>query len=332
MGNRKPIVLIKSGDIKKHFTMNEAIDAMESAFASLSAGEVEVPQRYVTGITGEDLIMFMKPAYSKKDRRAGIKILTQKEGRTVEGLPTIIGIVLLIDAYTGEILSIMDGEHLTALRTGAAGGIAAKYLSREDSSVMALFGCGTQGRTQLEAVNCVRNIKKVWVFDKFKNSALNFVEQMKDKVEAEIAYTDDLEVLKECDIICTATNSNSPLFGREHIKEGAHINAIGAFKPEMQEIDPAVIKEARIFVDQLEPALNEAGDIIKAINAGAIAPGHIAGELGSCILGNIKGRTGSNNITLFKSVGVAIQDYEVANKIYEKALTANFGEGINLFE
>ena len=329
---RKPIKIIKAEEIKQNYSMQKAIDAMGRAFASLSSGECFVPQRFVTTLPTKQMMMLFKPAFVEKEKRVSVKILTQREGVSIPGIPTIQGIILLIDSVSGEILSIMDGEYVTALRTGAAGGLATRLFSREDAHTIALFGCGAQGRTQFEAVLCERKIKKAYVFDKFRESADRFILEMQKKYQIAMSYAEDNTVLKEVDIICTATNSTSPLFKKEDVKPGVHINAIGSFQPHMQELDPYLIKNAKVYVDQVEPCLNESGDLIKPIRDGIIDENHIVGELGDFLLGKIKGRETNEDITLFKSVGVAIQDYAVATDIYNNSINESFGQEINLFQ
>ena len=329
---RKPIRLIKAGEIKQYYSMQQAIDAMERAFSSLSSGESFVPLRYVSKLPANEMVMLFKPAYVEKDKRVSVKILTQRESGLIQGIPTIQGIVLVIDAVSGEILSIMDGEYLTALRTGAASGLATRCFARKDAQIMALFGCGTQGRTQLEAVMCEREIKKVFVFDKHKDVADRFIPEMQDKFQLEMVYADDTSVLKEADIICTATNSKAPLFQKADVKKGVHINAIGSFQPDMQELDPYLIKDAKVYVDQAESCMKESGDLIKPIKEGIIDQNHIVGEIGDFCLNKIAGRKSENEITIFKSVGVAIQDFAVATDIYNRSFKEGYGQEINLFE
>lgn len=311
--------------------MAETIDAMEEAFTSLSSGESYVPQRLVTTIAGGSLILLLKPVAVDSMNRAAIKILTQKQQGSMQGIPAIVGVVLLIDSQTGKILSLMDGEYLTALRTGAAAGLATKYLAKQDARILVVFGCGAQGKTQLQAVDAVRSIAKVWAFDKNKAAAEAFRDEMKSKTDAEIFIAGSNEVLKECDVICTATNAEVPLFHLEDVKKGVHIIAIGSFKPGMQELDPMLLKQAKIFVDQKKTCLAESGDLIKPIHDGVFTEGHIQGELGDFLLHKTKGRISEDEITVFKSVGVAIQDFAVANKIYEKSKTLRFGQDIDLF-
>lgn len=332
MSKRQPIRVIKSSEIAKFFTMTEAIDSMEQAFSSLSSGDCYVPKRYIVSTRDKSLTFLLKPAFVNNHNKSSIKILTQKNSNSIPGIPTILGIVLLIDNLTGEMLSIMDGAYITALRTGAASGLATKYFSRKDSRNLAIFGCGTQGRTQLKAVTTVRDIEKIWVFDRSPEQAELFIEEMASETTADIEFTSDLALLKDVDIICTATNSLKPLFSKNHLKKGIHINAIGSFQSEMQEIDPEIIKSSRIFLDDKEACLNESGDLLNVFKDPTINNENIIGEIGEYVLNRIDGRTSSDEITIFKSVGTAIQDFVVANKIYNKALTKNFGEEIRLYE
>lgn len=329
---RKPIRLIKAGEIKRFYSMQQAIDAMHRAFSALSSGESFVPQRYISTLPTDEMIMIFKPAFVEKEQRVSIKILTQRESGNIPGIPTIQGVVLVLDSVTGEMLSIMDGEYITALRTGAASGLATRCFARKDAEVMALFGCGAQGRTQLEAVLCERSIKKVLVFDKFKDVADEFISEMQEKLEVELVYADNNSELNEAEIICTATNSTAPLFTKDEVKPGVHINAIGSFQPEMQELDPYIIKEAKVYVDQKGACLHESGDLIKPIADGIIDQHHIAGAIGEFCLNKIEGRTSENDITVFKSVGVAIQDFAVATDIYNNSFEESYGQDINLFD
>jgi len=324
--------IIKAGEIKLNYSMKQAIDATERAFTALSAGDCHVPVRTVTMAPSGELLLLFKPAFVEKDKKATVKFITQRDGNSVPGRPAIQGIVMVIDSVTGEILSIMDGGYITALRTGAASGLATRLLAGKNAHTMALFGCGAQGKTQVEAIRCVRDIKKVLVFDKNRTRATRFIEELQAETNLEMLFCEDTSILKEADIICTATNATAPLFKREEVKKGAHINAIGSFQPHMQELDPGLIRDARVFLDQTEACLKESGDLIKPILEGIISETHFAGEIGDYLLNRIKGRESEDQITIFKSVGVAIQDYAVATDIYNYSLENGFGIDIMVSE
>ncbi|MBN1197667.1 MAG: hypothetical protein JXA62_09695, partial [Candidatus Aminicenantes bacterium] len=263
--HRSATISIRRGEMAAHFSMSEAIECMAGAFSGLASGTNVVPERYVVDSPDGGLTFLMKPAFSTTPGTSGVKILSQRNTGPIRGLPTITGIVMLFDSRTGELLSMLDGEFITALRTGAAGGLATDLLARKESRNLAVFGCGAQGRTQVEAVCAVRQIEKIWIFDVSRERAEAFREEMVERITAEISIADDLSVLKEADIICTATNSTRPLFAREHIRPGTHINAIGSFKPQMQELDPELIQSSRIFLDDGRACISESGDLVKAI-------------------------------------------------------------------
>ncbi len=322
--------IIRAGEIRRNYSMRQAIDAMEQAFITLSSEECHIPMRVVTRLPADDLLMLYKPAYVERDRRVTVKFITQRERTVIPGIPAIQGIVMIIDSVTGEIISVMDGDYITALRTGAASGLATRLFARKEAGIMALFGCGAQGKTQAEAVMCERPVRKILIFEKNRERAFRFIDELRGETTAEMVYCEDTSVLKEADIICTATNATAPLFKREDVREGVHINAIGSFQPHMQELDPRLVRDARVFLDSRGPCLKESGDLIKPIREGIFDENHIAGEIGDFLLNRISGRESDDQITVFKSVGVAIQDYVVATDIFNCSLQEGFGIDITL--
>ena len=314
----RDIKMLGPSEIKSLVSMEDAIDAMEAAFSSFSDGSSQVPQRYVSAI--HNLNLLLKPAYSEKLGRLAVKIITQKTGGSMQGVPTILGVVLLLDMKTGKILAMMDGAHITALRTGAAGGIAAKLLAIENAETVAVFGCGTQGKTQLEAVCSAMPIKRALLFDRNATAAQNLKAEVEEALNIDIRVSENPEDVKEAKIICTATNAESPLFSERDISKGTHINAIGSFKPNMQEIDPAILKTGRLFVDSRESVLKESGDLIKSIDEGIFTNDVIEAEIGELINKKAEGRRNDDEVTIFKSVGLGLQDLFMANMIYEKYL------------
>jgi len=310
------IKLLTSDDVRKLVNMEDAIEAMERAFASFSDGTSCVPQRQVTGINSLDL--FYKPAYNEELGRIAIKIIIQKKYGISKDMPAIKGLVLLLDMETGAILSMMDGAYFTALRTGAAGGVANKLLARRDAECVAIIGCGVQGRTQLEAACSVRPVKKALLYDLVPDAAHKLKKEMENKLNISIRVMENPEYLKEADVICTATGSEQPLFSEKDISKGVHINAIGSYKPAMQEIDPGIIKSGRLFVDSRESVLKESGDLLKPISEKIFSAAIIEAEIGELINNKATGRLDDDEITIFKSVGLAVQDLFLASMIYDK--------------
>ena len=245
-------------------------------------------------------------------------------------VPTIKGMVMLIDMTTGCILSISDGQSITALRTGAASGIATSYLAKPDASALALFGCGAQGQTQAEAVMAVRPITKIFLFDSSSEKAISLAGKIRLNTGSECVINPDLGVLKEVDIICTATPAKKPLFELYHLKPGVHINAIGSYRPDMQEIDPGIFRAGLTYLDDAPACIKESGDLVIPLSQGIIQEDDIIGELGELINGSIKGRQNADDITIFKTVGNAIQDFFIANEAYEKSMSCVNTQVINL--
>lgn len=324
------IKILSSADIKGLVTMKEAIDVMEMAFKELYLGNFQMPLRTITDFGEDELSLFYKPSFMPKEEMIGVKLLGQSKKKSTNGNPTIQGIVVLISSTTNSIVGILDGTYLTALRTGAASGIATRYLARKESSVLAVFGAGAQGYSQFEAICCERNIKKAYIYDIDSTAADRFANCYKSWSSTELVPTKDLSCLKEADIICTATNSYKPLFPLNMLKKGVHINAIGSYNPTMQELPDDLFSTASLYVDQKDSCFAESGDIIIPMNKGTFKLENYKGEIGELISSGGNGRTSSSEITVFKSVGLAIQDLAIANYAYNKSSKENIGQVIKI--
>jgi ornithine cyclodeaminase/alanine dehydrogenase-like protein (mu-crystallin family) len=324
------IKILSSTDIKVMVSMKEAIDVMGMAFKELYQGNFQMPLRTITDFGEDELSLFYKPSFMPKEEIVGVKLLGQSKKKSTNGNPTIQGIVVLINSKTNSIVGILDGTYLTALRTGAASGIATRYLARKESSVMAIFGAGAQGHSQFEAICCERNITKAYIYDIDSTAADRFANYYKSWSSSVLIPTNELSCLNEVDIICTATNSCKPLFSLKMLKKGVHINAIGSYNPTMQELPDDLFTSASLYVDQKDSCFAESGDIIIPISKGTFKPENYKGEIGELIASKVTGRTSSSEITIFKSVGLAIQDLAIANYAYTKACEENIGQVINI--
>lgn len=327
---RDSATVLNSSFIKNNVPMTRAIGLMENAFQLLSDKSAYIPERVVMTTPDDSISIFFKPAFMCQFRRMSVKILTQIHANHNPLIPTIKGMVLLIDMQSGHILSISDGISITALRTGAASGIATSYLANPDASSVAIFGCGAQGRTQLEAVMAVRRIENISLFDISINQAVNLAKEIECSSSITCEINPDLSILKKTDIICTATPSNKPLFDLNHLKPGVHINAVGSYRPDMQEIDPKVFRIGLTYLDDAQACLKDSGDLLIPLASGVIIREDIMGELGELISGSIIGRRNTDDITVFKSVGNAIQDFFIANEAYEKSILQINPQAINL--
>jgi len=323
------IKILSRNDVAQAVTMAKAIRAVKKAFIQLSAGKADVPLRThisVKKVKGTSLIM---PAYLTESGELGAKIVSVFPENKKRRLPTIHAVFIVINEITGRPLAIMDGTYLTALRTGAASGLASDLLARKNSKIVAIFGAGTQARTQLEAVCTVRPIEKVWVYDVLRRAAKAFVKEMKMRgspiPENILIAGSPREAVREADIICTATTSYRPVFHDADLKPGVHINGIGSFTPEMREVPPRTVIRSKVIVDSRQACLAEAGDLIISIEGGLISDKHIHGEIGALAAGKIRGRESEGEVTFFKSVGLAVQDVAVAELVLRRAKKLGLG-------
>ncbi len=313
-------------DVVQALPMKEAIEAMKQAFRQLSAGQAVVPLRsHLETADPQGDVLFM-PSYLPADRRVGIKIITLYGGNATLALPRIQAIMIVLDATNGVPLAVMDGTSLTAIRTGAASGAATDLLARPDAAVAAIFGAGPQARTQLEGVCAVRAIRRARVFDVSADRAAAFAREMGERLGIPIeAAGSSSQALAEADVVCAATTSPTPIFDDRDLASGAHINAIGSYKPHVREIPPETVCRARVVVDHLPSALAEAGDLLIPMSQGLFGKEHIYAELGEIVAGKKKGRESETEITFFKSVGVAVQDLAAAGRVLANAERLGLG-------
>jgi alanine dehydrogenase len=327
------MLILSRHDVEQLLTMTDALAAVEEGFRQLAQGQVVMPQRAATPIAPYNGLHLSMPAFVGGEIGAlTIKIVTvYGENPAKHALPTIQGLLLVHDAQTGQVLAMMDAEHLTAMRTGAASGVATQYLARQDAETVALFGAGALGPGQLAAVCAVRSIRRAYVVTRTGEKDTLFCERMSRELGIEVQSTRNRQqAIAHADIICTATNSPTPLFAGEWVRPGTHINAVGAYTRTMRELDTATIQRSRLFVDHHPAAGAEAGDILMPIAEGALTDTQIAGALGEVITGEVRGRTSDEEITLFKSVGLAMQDAVTAARLYAKALRVGRGNHIDL--
>lgn len=325
------MLVLSKQDIQTALPMRDAIEAMKRAFKQLYLGKATVPARIHIDVPEHNGTTLFMAGYLNEDKNIAVKIVSVFADNPEKNLPVINAIVVIIDAETGIAQAILDGTYLTAIRTGAAAGAATDFLAREDASRAAIFGAGPQGRTQLEAMCAIRPIRQVWVFDISPEASQSFAREMAQKTAATIQVArNPSEAVANADIICTATNSAHPVFNDRDIRPGTHINAVGVYKPHMQEVPADTVKRARIVVDSREASMGEAGDLLLPIKQGIITQEHIYAELGEVVAGTKPGRTSEEEITLFKSVGIAVQDAAAASAVLTKAESLNLGSRIEL--
>jgi ornithine cyclodeaminase/alanine dehydrogenase-like protein (mu-crystallin family) len=306
--------------------MIEAIEAMREAFVQLSDRTVAMPTRMRLDVPDHHGLLLLMPCHAASTQRLSLKVVIQYSDNPALGLPLIQALVLLADAANGQPLAIMDGATLTALRTGAASGLATELLARPDADVAAIFGSGVQARTQLEAACAVRPIRHAWVFDQEAACAAAFAAEMSARlgIPVERART-PAQGLQEALVVCTATTSRTPVFDDGDLRPGAHINGVGSWKPDVAEVPVDTVLRARIVVDHRESAHEEAGDLLMPLAQGLIRSEQLQAELGDVLAGRVPGRQNADEITLFKSVGVAVQDLFAAERALRNARRLGFG-------
>lgn len=324
--------LLSAAEVKKALPMADAIAALKGAYAQLSTGQAAMPLRSHMPVAGGGSTLVM-PAYLPQQGAMAIKVVSVFPQNSALALPIIHGLVLVIDTVTGQPQAVLEGGTLTAIRTGAASGAATDILARPDASSAAIIGTGVQARTQLEAVCTVRDIREVSIFSLNRREAEIFIDDLAGKgpIPANIRIADSADAaVATADIICTATTAATPVFDGRLLKPGAHVNGVGSFTPQMQEIDLATVQRSLVVVDSREAAWEEAGDLIIPLRNGDITAAHIAAELGEIIAGQHPGRQRDDQITFFKSVGVAVQDAAAASIALNNALDQNLGTTISL--
>ncbi len=317
------IRILSAADVNAALPMPKAITAMRRAFGQLSAGQSEAPLRARLAV--EKGVTLLMPAYLRQSREMGVKIVSVFAENPSLGLPVVNAAVLALDPQTGQPLALLEGNSLTAIRTGAGGGLAADLLARQNAATVALFGAGVQARAQLRALLAVRKITQVYLISRSRQSA--------EKLAAEIALWSDApavvlaesprQAVQNADIVITATTSATPVFDGADLKPGTHITGVGSYTPQMQEVDAASVLRAKVVVDSREACLAEAGDII-------IPNAPIHAELGEIVNGQKPGRQSAEEITFFKSVGVAAQDAAAAAAALAEAERLGLGTVVNL--
>ena len=317
-------LILGQKDVAKLVDVKSAIGAVEQAFAEYGLGRARMPPKIYLDLPEFSGDFRAMPSYVSKFKLCTLKWVNAHPRNAAFGLPAVMAVLIVSDPKTGFPLAIMDGTLATSLRTGAGGAVAAKYLARKDSSVVALVGCGVQARAQLVALREIFKIKDVRVWGHQKALAARFIHAMKRPGEAMTAAKNIQECVAGADIVVTTTPSRVPLVQSGWIKEGTHINAIGADAPGKEELDPKILKRAKVVVDDFAQAAHS-GEINVPVQKGIFKLKDIHASLGEIVAGRKKGRTSEREVTVFDSTGLAIQDTAVASLIYKAALKKKLG-------
>jgi ornithine cyclodeaminase/alanine dehydrogenase-like protein (mu-crystallin family) len=306
--------------------MTDVIEAVERGFHEYKSGKCTIPVRMPVKIEKKEGVFLFMPAFLEKENSFGTKIISVFPGNLDLGLSTLQAVYLLNDPTTGEFLALMDGILLTAIRTGAASAVATKYLSRKNAETLGIIGAGAQAPFQAEAISKVRPIRRILVYDKDRKAAENFSRTIFENLQISIhVMATPRDVVIDSDILVTVTTSKVPVFDGHDLKRGAHINAVGAYTPEMRELDDLTVGSSKIVVDTYEGCMAEAGDLIIPMRSGQLSREKIYADLGEIVLEQKPARMRDDEITLFESVGFALEDLVVASLAYRKAKERGIG-------
>lgn len=326
------ILILDSAQIRELLPMRDCIELMADALSALARDEIFQPLRTIIRPPQARGLLGLMSAYRTGEQGAfGLKAITVFPENPAQGKDAHQGAVLLFNRETGELLALMNASEITAIRTAAVSAVATRLLAREDAKTLAIVGAGVQARTHLAALALVRSIKNVRVVARTFDHAVELAREMQPQFPFSIEpVRTNAEAVRDADLIVTATSSLEPVINKDWISAGAHINAIGTHSPNSREIDSGTMGAARIFVDRRESALNESGDYLLAAKEGVVTPESIIGEIGEILIGSKSGRTSPHEITLFKSLGLAIEDVACANYLHQKALSQSVGTWVNL--
>jgi ornithine cyclodeaminase/alanine dehydrogenase-like protein (mu-crystallin family) len=328
-------LILSRSDIQRCFTMIDAIASMRVAFQALSAGDAQMPQRLAVELQEQGVVLLMPSLlHTSGEHSFGVKLVTQMPHNPVRKLPRSYATVFLLDAITGKTLAVLEGGWLTAMRTGAASGLATDILARRDADVLALFGAGAQASTQVLAMHTVRPLREVRVVNRNDEHYQTLVMTLQKLLGAHCPPVyrahSVAEALTGASLVVCATAATEPLFRWQDVAAGTHINAIGAFTPTMCEVDDETIAHARIVVDQREAALTEAGDLLQPLAQGMIAGPETWIELGDLVMGKQFARQHEEEVTFFKSVGLGVQDVAAALQVYKQACAMGVGIEVDI--
>jgi ornithine cyclodeaminase/alanine dehydrogenase-like protein (mu-crystallin family) len=319
-------LVLSNDEVLDLLSMKDCIALMREALLALAKGEVHQPLRTVIKPAGAKGVMGLMPAYMSTPASYGLKAICVFPGNPEKGLDSHQGAVQLFSGETGELLAIMNASAITAIRTAAVSGVATDVLARKGACDLAILGAGVQARSHLLAMSHVRSIKRCRISSRRIEHARNFVDEMRRQVSLPIEAVETVEeALDGADLIVTATNSREPIVRREWVAAGSHLNVVGSSSRKAREVDTAMMAAASLFVDSRESTVNEAGDYLIAVSEGAIGSDHIRAEVGEVLNGDKPGRRSPEEITLFKSLGLAAEDLFAAEYLFRKAKETNVG-------
>lgn len=331
VGARMSVLIVTQSELPALLPMRECIDVVATVLETVARGEAVLPLRQQVILPDGSGRLVAMPAFTAAPPALGLKVITVFPGNEGSDLDSHQGAVLLFEPEHGRLLAIMDASSITAIRTAAASAVATRLLARADASELAILGSGVQARTHVEAMLCVRPIRRVRVWSRTPEHAAAFAREVAERHGVPVeAVADERAAVAGADVICTVTSAREPILRGEWLPAGAHVNAVGSSTRTHRELDAEAVRRARLYVDRRESTLAESGDFLLARAEGAVDDGHIVGEIGDVLGGRLEGRRSDEEVTLFKALGIAVEDLAAAHHVYEQAMAHGGGTRIEL--
>lgn len=325
------MLVLSEKQVQSLIDIEELIAALTQAHIQYSTGKAVMPVRLVVPLPEIQGRITSMPGYLNEDKALGMKVVTYFQDNPKQNLPAILATIMLFSAESGKMIAVMDGSYITAIRTACASAMATKALANRETPVLGILGAGVQARTHIRALARVRKLRAIKIYSLSADSPAS----IKNSMEEEIGIPIDIaksgeDVVRNADILVTVTTAKEPIVKSEWLKPGVHINAVGSHRPDLREIDGATLKRATLVVDSRAAIMAECGDILLALKEKSVGDDVIHGEIGEVLAGTKPGRSNANEITLYKSVGIAIQDVATAHLVYRKALERNIGTNVEI--
>jgi len=325
------MLLLSEKQVQSLLDIDELITTLEQAHIQYSTGKAVMPVRLVVPLPQIDGRITSMPGYLNEDRALGMKVVTYFQNNPQQNLPAILATIMLFSATTGKMIAAMDGGYITAIRTACASAMATKALANPATPVLGILGAGVQARAHIDALARVRQLRRIAIYSPSGSSAASLKQAMETATVVPIEVANSAEdVVRQSDLLVTVTTAPKPIVKAEWLKPGVHVNAVGSHRPDLREIDGATLARAKVVVDARDAVMAECGDILLALKENSITEANIHGEIGEILAGAKPGRTAADEITLYKSVGIAIQDVATANLVYRKALERNIGSQFDI--
>jgi alanine dehydrogenase len=325
------MLILTETQVQALIDVDELITALERAHIQYSTGKTVMPVRLVVPLPQIDGRITAMPGFLNEDRALGMKVVTYFQNNPKQNLPSILATIMLFSTETGKMIAVMDGGYITAIRTACASAMATKVLSNPTASVLGVLGAGVQARAHIRALCRVRKLQTIKIYSPSGRSATKLKQELESEIGIIIAVSNSVEeTVRGSDLIVTATTAKEPIVSARWLQPGAHINAIGSHRPDARELDGATLARSKVFVDSRQAIMAECGDVLLALAEKSVMPDHVQTEIGEVLAGTRPGRSKPDEVTLYKSVGIAIQDVATADLVYHKALEQNLGTNVVL--